>query len=243
MPTLGMGGVRDQYIIDNRLRPNYNDLEFIKEEIIMIVKTCKIHGDLTEEQIIKEKSSSSKLGYRIRCHQCRLDKDRKWKLNNLDKHRASASRARNETRRLYRQGLIDSEPKANIWIRKDREKNPEKYLKREEKSRKKQGQSRNTREVCRRIDIEVAYYYQLIDEQNNVCKICGNEETRKSRTEGKICALAIDHCHKCEDNGHEGIQIIRGLLCHSCNLMLGASKDNIDILQSAIDYLKQHNCE
>jgi hypothetical protein len=206
----------------------------------MIVKICKKHGPLTEDQVQKEKNAQMKSGFQIRCTQCRREKDTKWKLNNLDKHRASASRARNEARRQYREGLTDVEPKANAWIRKDREKNTDKYLQREAKSRAKQGQLRNTMEVCRRREIGVDYYYQLLKEQNNVCKICGLEESRKSRTEGKVCQLAIDHCHICEDNGHDGIKIIRGLLCHDCNTAIGKFKDNIDLLKSAIQYLESH---
>ena len=200
--------------------------------MMSIVKICSIHGPLTENEVSKEKNSSLKLGYQLRCSQCRRDKDRKYKLNNPDKHKESAGRARKEARFLYREGLSDVEPKANIWQQEDRKKNPEKYLEREAKSRKKQGQLRNTKEVCRRFSLDVSVYYEMLKDQNNVCKICGKEETRKSRTEGKICQLVIDHCHT--------TGIIRSLLCHHCNAGLGHFMDSPDILHSAIQYLQSH---
>jgi hypothetical protein len=198
----------------------------------MIVKKCKIHGDLTEGQVRKEKNNQMKLGFQYRCLECRRDKDRIYKLNNPDKHRASANRKRNEDRALYREGLSDIEPRSNILAREDRKNNPEKHLKWTSDYRKRTGQFRNTREVCRRLHTTPELYYEMLKQQENKCAICNEEETRKSRTDGKICALAIDHCH---NTGK-----IRGLLCHGCNTGLGKFKDDINILLKAIQYLKQH---
>lgn len=60
-------------------------------------------------------------------------------------------------------------------------------------------------------------------QQNHSCKICKTHESNLKRK------LFVDHCH---DTGK-----VRGLLCQSCNTMIGNSKDNILILQSAINYL------
>lgn len=198
----------------------------------MIVKICKVHGPLKQDEVSREKNSQMKDGYQLRCYQCRRDKDRKYKLNNPDKHAASSGRARSEARRLFREGLTDIMPKANLWAQQDRKNNHELYLEREQQSRKKQGQLRNTKEVCRRLEIDVSTYYKMLEEQNHVCAICSQPETRKSRTEGKICQLAIDHNHK--------TGAIRQLLCHSCNTGIGKFKDNISLLQSAITYLQNH---
>lgn len=48
-------------------------------------------------------------------------------------------------------------------------------------------------------------------------------------------SLYVDHCH---ETGK-----IRGLLCNSCNVMLGLAKDNLLILENAISYLKFHKTE
>lgn len=56
--------------------------------------------------------------------------------------------------------------------------------------------------------------------QENKCIICGNE----------VSLLFIDHCHLTNR--------VRGLLCDQCNIGLGAFKDNVEILEKAIEYLK-----
>lgn len=198
----------------------------------MIVKICKIHGNLTEDQVRKEKNSQMNSGYQLRCLECRRDKDRTYKLNNPDKHRASASRKRDEDRRLYREGLTDVEPRANVLAREDRQRNPEKHQKWAADGRKRAGQYRNTQEVCRRLHTTPEQYYKMMQEQDNKCAICKCEETRKSRTSGKICALAIDHNH---ETGK-----IRALLCHSCNTGIGKFKENKELLKAAIEYLGLH---
>ncbi len=55
-------------------------------------------------------------------------------------------------------------------------------------------------------------------EQGGRCKICGRR--RK---------LEIDHCHK--------TKVVRGLLCHYCNAMLGLALDNPETLAKARKYL------
>lgn len=59
--------------------------------------------------------------------------------------------------------------------------------------------------------------------QNYSCKICKTHESNLKRK------LFVDHCH---ETGK-----IRGLLCQSCNTMIGTAKDNVLVLQAGIDYL------
>lgn len=73
-------------------------------------------------------------------------------------------------------------------------------------------------------------YSSLLKQQKMVCAICKKGEEHKNHITKKYICLAVDHCHK--------TQKIRGLLCRSCNLMLGNSKDNIETLETAIKYLK-----
>ena len=60
---------------------------------------------------------------------------------------------------------------------------------------------------------------RLIAGQDSNCGICGN----------KVEGLFVDHCH---DTGY-----VRGMLCNTCNLGLGAFKDDLDLLASAASYL------
>jgi hypothetical protein len=78
--------------------------------------------------------------------------------------------------------------------------------------------------------------YQLSDEkfharllnQNGKCKIChskfelGNDKTKMPY---------VDHHH---ESGK-----VRGLLCHHCNLVIGHARDEVYIIESAINYLEE----
>lgn len=81
-----------------------------------------------------------------------------------------------------------------------------------------------------KFKVEIKEYEKLFKEQNGLCKICNLPETMKSANAYSIKRLAIDHCHKTKK--------IRGLLCHHCNVSLGAFKDSIELLEVAIQYLK-----
>lgn len=68
-----------------------------------------------------------------------------------------------------------------------------------------------------------------LQEQNGVCMICGQKETHKHNN-GKIRNLVVDHNHN--------TGIIRGLLCDRCNIVLGKNKEDLDLFQKQIMYLK-----
>jgi len=73
-------------------------------------------------------------------------------------------------------------------------------------------------------------YNKMLEAQNGVCAICGQKETRKSKYNDYT--LSVDHDHKTGK--------VRGLLCHGCNNCLGTLKEDIEIFQNAINYLKIH---
>lgn len=61
-----------------------------------------------------------------------------------------------------------------------------------------------------------------------VCDICHRPETAKRN--GVVRLLNKDHDHKTGE--------WRGLLCSRCNQAIGMFSDNVHLLQSAIEYLK-----
>ena len=83
--------------------------------------------------------------------------------------------------------------------------------------------------VCNRFtQIQLMYglsreeYETLVTEHAGLCAICNCEcSTGKN--------LAVDHCHTTGK--------VRGLLCMSCNIMLGKAKDDTAILLEAVRYL------
>lgn len=73
-------------------------------------------------------------------------------------------------------------------------------------------------------------YESLLKLQKGCCAICkGQNNTTRN---GKIKRFNIDHCHKTNK--------VRALLCSFCNSLIGYAKDEIEILESAITYLKSH---
>ncbi len=80
-----------------------------------------------------------------------------------------------------------------------------------------------------KFGLEEKDYVELMLKCDNKCMICKKSESTKD-WRGSVKQLAIDHCHTTKK--------IRGLLCFKCNMMLGYAKDNVDTLQSAIEYLK-----
>ena len=101
--------------------------------------------------------------------------------------------------------------------------NAEHYLKNKHKMDK---EKKRNSHLKIRYGIDIDKYNLLLESQNYKCAICGSKETGRI----DIKYFNVDHCHKTGK--------IRGLLCHSCNRMLGDSKDDPNILSKGIDYLK-----
>lgn len=72
-------------------------------------------------------------------------------------------------------------------------------------------------------------YEKMWEEQEGLCKICGNPESVKLK--GVVKLLAVDHCHS---SGK-----VRGLLCNNCNRAIGMLKDDPEILRRAASYLEE----
>lgn len=84
-----------------------------------------------------------------------------------------------------------------------------------------------------RYGIEPLQYRAKVDKQFNLCMICG-KPPRKDKE------LAIDHDHSCCPGEKSCGKCIRDLLCDSCNLGLGAFKDDLRLLENAVKYLKKY---
>ena len=132
--------------------------------------------------------------------------------------------------------IINAKSRANrqAWIIKDRLENPEKY-KEYNKKHYLTGEKKDRRSKSRakKYGLTLEQYKQMMIDCENKCSICLKEETRKSGKSDKVTRLSIDHCHKTNK--------VRHLLCHNCNIMIGAANESIDILQKAIAYLRRHS--
>lgn len=93
-------------------------------------------------------------------------------------------------------------------------------------------QSRNS-VLIKKYGITLYQYKNMFKAQDGLCAICFNPETAREVRNKKIRTLAVDHDHVTGK--------VRGLLCGNCNHMIGQSKDNIETLQKAINYLKENS--
>lgn len=100
--------------------------------------------------------------------------------------------------------------KQRLWRNRLRERDPEEYRRRLRRYRVKHHYGLSEEEL-----------HELYAKQDGRCAICKRPEGEK--------ALCVDHDH---DTGE-----VRGLLCNSCNAMLGYAGDNTEILRRAIYYV------
>lgn len=73
--------------------------------------------------------------------------------------------------------------------------------------------------------LSLADYRNILASQGGGCAICGTSVC------DKWSRLSVDH--------HHASKTIRGLLCDSCNLLLGKAKDSPDLLRKAAAYLEK----
>jgi len=118
--------------------------------------------------------------------------------------------------------------KKQTYNKKYREENKEKFIGYREKNKEKL----NLRALKILYGITLLEYNKILESQNGVCAICKNTESIIDNRTNKIRNLAVDHDHKTNK--------IRGLLCVRCNLLLGKAQDKIELLNNAINYLKQN---
>lgn len=110
-------------------------------------------------------------------------------------------------------------------------KNKEKILEQTREYKKRNPDIARNGHLKRKYGITLECYNSMLKEQNNVCYICNKPETSKDRN-GNTKPLAVDHCHATGE--------VRKLLCFACNSTLGKVNESIDILESLVDYIKEH---
>ena len=97
------------------------------------------------------------------------------------------------------------------------------------KTEKERKQERSAH-LARKYDLTDEEYAAMWERQQGLCAICGEPEKRWLK--GTMLFLAIDHDHR--------TGLVRELLCHDCNLMLGRAHDDPEILRQATAYLEKH---
>lgn len=75
-------------------------------------------------------------------------------------------------------------------------------------------------------------YATVLERQGGVCGICGRAPDPNGRR------FHIDHDHKCHGPKHYCDECVRGVLCASCNRILGLAMDDPVILERAAEWLR-----
>jgi len=101
------------------------------------------------------------------------------------------------------------------WRAKNPHKSKERYWQNRDAERE--------RHLVRKYGITFTDYRKMLSDQSEKCAVCGKPEPKHR-------FFDVDHCHK--------TGVVRGLLCTSCNRMIGHSGDNPRVLVSAANYLQ-----
>lgn len=119
-------------------------------------------------------------------------------------------------------------------LEKHRKHNKEYYLKNKDKKRIYDSKRYKIDPVIYRdrrlkqlYGINTEQYNQMFVDQNGACAICGGNQRRKG------WSLCVDHNHITGK--------IRSLLCFRCNFAIGQFRDDMQLVQKSLNYLKKHN--
>ena len=147
-----------------------------------------------------------------------------WRISHPEKARAIRRKAAKKFR-----STEEGSKKNKIWNKQWREENIE-YVKAENKEWR-----MNHPEECKRMakksemkrlyGLTIEKYDEMLVAQDNKCYICGKSPKKNG--------LAVDHCHK--------TKVVRKLLCHGCNIMLGTIEKGEENLLKLLVYLAEHD--
>lgn len=98
--------------------------------------------------------------------------------------------------------------------------------------------SKSNCKICQRgkkleykYGITLQQYNDMLFAQHNGCKIC-------KRSPEVVGTLIVDHNHSCHPGEKACVNCVRGLLCQDCNKGLGYFRDDVNLLEIAINYLR-----
>lgn len=94
-------------------------------------------------------------------------------------------------------------------------------------------QSARERQLKHKYGIDFEEYSRLLKEQDGCCAICKEDRNRTSGDNPEKWNYAVDHDHSTGK--------VRGLLCNQCNRGLGMFKDEPELLEKALQYLRSRS--
>jgi len=181
------------------------------------------------------KDASKKDGLYSSCKECSIKKNKKYRYENKEKISLWHKQYRTEKPEIAKEcsakSYIKNRAKIIVTRKEHQQKNKDVYMKRYkneyQKNKDKPGFQDRMRNSAykRHFGITIQDYDDMYIEQGGRCATCGTHQSKLGRR------LHIDHCHK--------TGIVRGLLCHNCNVGIGNLKDDITIMKNIIKYLER----
>ena len=120
------------------------------------------------------------------------------------------------------------------WLWKESIPSADRAYRQREWRRRNPGRSKGI-DLKKKYGIDEIAFYAMMEEQGGVCAVCANQETALRPRGMTARDLAVDHCHKTGK--------VRGLVCSSCNLLIGKYEANPDLLESLVAYMHRHSTE
>lgn len=214
----------------------------------MATKTCTICGETQPiENFKKHKACVS--GYVSRCKQCvnrlNMEADRRKGVKTqvtrtAEEKKATKSSYQKNYYQMHRKRLSDyqrTHKEANpelaarqhrSWYRNNRDKilvDAREYRIKNADHIREWRKRTGRRKWLKHYGLTVEQYEAMVQRQGNCCAICGNGPTI-----GKT--LCVDHDHRTGK--------VRGLLCNTCNVGMGALKDDPELVWLAFAYLVEY---
>lgn len=173
------------------------------------------------------KSLKNKDGLQYYCKECtkkyrRVHKTKKveYNKNHHQIHKTKINKRQKKYYQINKTEIIKQKKKYRQSHKVEIAERAKKYAKTDKRKL-----SHRKQKLKYKFNMTLEQYDKIFENQNGVCAICDGINKSGRR-------LSVDHNHKTGK--------IRALLCDHCNHLLGQAKENIIILQSAIDYLKKH---
>lgn len=112
------------------------------------------------------------------------------------------------------------------WAEKNREKVKATSAAWYRQNRDRASKTARANKLARMFNMTVEQFESMKQSQGGNCAICGTFTPVAGKWN-----LHVDHCHSTGK--------VRGLLCHHCNVGLGAFKDSLELLNLAAGYLRR----
>ena len=95
--------------------------------------------------------------------------------------------------------------------------------------------------LLKKYNLTLARYFEILEAQDNACgnKVCGKPAPDPDTPGRRL--FHVDHDHACCPGEGSCGRCVRGILCYSCNQLLGNARDEAGILRGAAEYLDRWN--